>query len=284
MSQAPITPATPRDRWHLRSLLLTGWITFVLLVFGIGAWAAVTKIAGAVVGSGALEVQGNRQVIQHPTGGVIKAIHARDGDEVVAGQVLIEMEGDGLRPELDTVEGQWFEIVARKSRLHAERDGLDTITFDDELIDRAETDPKIVELMAAQRQQFEARRKLQGEETAQLDEQQAQIAKQNEGLVALAAATERQAELVQREIDAQQTLHDKGLTEMTRLLTPQRELARLRGHRGPGRVLARREPRQDRRARDREGAADLEGARGGDHRAARPRVPRDRAAREAAAR
>jgi HlyD family secretion protein len=226
------TSETPRDRWRLRSLLLTGWITFCLLVFGIGAWAAVTKIAGAVVGAGALEVQGNRQVIQHPTGGVIRAIHARDGDEVVAGQVLVEIDGDGLRPELDTVEGQWFEIVARKSRLHAERDGLNTITFDDELLERAGTDPKIVELMAAQRQQFEARRKLQGEETAQLDEQQAQIAKQNEGLEALAAATTRQAELVQREIDAQQTLHDKGLTEMTRLLTPQRELARLQGTAG----------------------------------------------------
>ena len=228
----PAAPQTPRDRWHLRRLMVIGWIAFGVLFVGIGAWAAVTKIAGAVVGAGALEVQGNRQVIQHPTGGVIRAIHARDGAEVVAGQILVEMEGDGLRPELDTVEGQWFEIVARKSRLHAERDGLDTITFDDELIERARTDPRIVELMAAQRQQFEARRKLQGEETAQLDEQQAQIAKQNEGLVALAAATARQAELVQREIDAQQTLHDKGLTEMTRLLTPQRELARLQGTAG----------------------------------------------------
>jgi HlyD family secretion protein len=232
MIPAANTPETPRDRWHLGRLMVIGWLTFAVLFAGIGAWAAVTKIAGAVVGAGALEVQGNRQVIQHPIGGVIRAIHARDGDEVDEGQILVEMEGDDLRPELDTVEGQWLEILARKSRLHAERDGLDTITFDDELVGRVETDPKIVELLAAQRQQFEARRKLQSEETAQLDEQQAQIAKQNEGLVALAAATERQAELVQLEIDAQQTLHDKGLTEMTRLLTPQRELARLQGTAG----------------------------------------------------
>ena len=54
------------------------------------------SISGAVVGSGALEVQGNRQVIQHPTGGVIKAIHARDGDEVKAGDVLVELDGDEL--------------------------------------------------------------------------------------------------------------------------------------------------------------------------------------------
>jgi HlyD family secretion protein len=232
MIPAANTPETPRDRWHLGRLMVIGWLTFAVLFAGIGAWAAVTKIAGAVVGAGALEVQGNRQVIQHPIGGVIRAIHARDGDEVDEGQILVEMEGDDLRPGLDTVEGQWLEILARKSRLHAERDGLDTITFDDELVGRVETDPKIVELLAAQRQQFEARRKLQSEETAQLDEQQAQIAKQNEGLVALAAATERQAELVQLEIDAQQTLHDKGLTEMTRLLTPQRELARLQGTAG----------------------------------------------------
>lgn len=232
MTPAANTTEAPRDRWRLRSLLLTGWLTFFLLVFGIGAWGAVSKIAGAVIGVGALEVQGNRQVVQHPTGGVIKAIHARDGDEVAAGQVLVEIDGDDLRPELDTVEGQWFEILARKSRLHAERDGLDAIAFDDELVDRAAADPAIADLMAAQRQQFEARRKLRGEEVAQLQEQQAQIARQNEGLEALAAATGRQAELVQQEIDAQQTLHAKGLTEMTRLLTPQRELARLEGTAG----------------------------------------------------
>ena len=223
------TPTETRDRWRLRPLMLTGWITFLFLIFGIGAWGAVSRIAGAVVGSGSLEVQGNRQVVQHPTGGVIKAILARDGDEVEAGDILIQLDGDDLRPELDIVEGQWFEILARKGRLSAERDGLDTLTFDPEVIQRAADQPRIADLITAQQRQFEARRKLQDEQTAQLDEQQAQIAKQNDGLEALATATQEQSDLISQEIEAQKSLLSQGLTQMTRLLTPQRELARLQG-------------------------------------------------------
>ena len=159
----PSASSATDDRWRLRPLILLGYLTLFLLVFGIGAWAAVSRIAGAVVSSGALEVQGNRQVVQHPTGGVIKTIQARDGDKVEAGDVLIELDGEDLSPELDTVEGQWFEMLARKSRLQAERDQLDTITFDPELISREATSSEIRTLIAAQEQQFAARLQLLGQ-------------------------------------------------------------------------------------------------------------------------
>jgi HlyD family secretion protein len=219
------------DRWRVRRLVLTGWLALGLLVFGIGAWGAATRIAGAVVSAGAIEVEGNRQVVQHPTGGVIAAINARDGDAVAQGAVLVELEGDALRTELGIVEGQWFEILARKGRLSAERDGLAAIGFDPEIAGRAGR-PEIAGLIAAQRQQFEARRKIQGEEQAQLEEQQAQIGKQNDGLLALQASTGSQIELVVRELEGQQKLLAQGLTEITRVLTPQRELARLKGVEG----------------------------------------------------
>jgi HlyD family secretion protein len=219
-------------RWNLRGFLLTGYVALFILVFGIGAWAAVTRISGAIVAAGAVEVEGNRQVVQHPIGGVIEAINARDGDEVKVGDVLIRLEGQSVISELGIVEGQWFEILARKSRLSAERDGLETIEFEPELVERAATAPEMTVLMEAQKQQFEARRKLQTEEEQQLGEQQQQIAKQIEGLIALSDATETQIELLTREIEGQEELLAQGLTQITRVLTPQRELARLRGAAG----------------------------------------------------
>lgn len=219
-------------RWNLRGFLLTGYVALFILVFGIGAWAAVTRISGAIVAAGAVEVEGNRQVVQHPIGGVIEAINARDGDEVKVGDVLIRLEGQSVISELGIVEGQWFEILARKSRLSAERDGLDAIEFEPELVERAATAPEMTVLMEAQKQQFEARRKLQTEEEQQLGEQQQQIAKQIEGLIALSDATETQIELLTREIEGQEELLAQGLTQITRVLTPQRELARLRGAAG----------------------------------------------------
>lgn len=224
--------ATIRPGWRLRQLMYTGYATLGLLVFGMGAWGAVTNISGAVVSSGSLEVEGNRQVVQHPTGGVIKAILARDGDQVKAGDVLIQLDSEDLFPELATVEGQWFEMLATRSRLQAERDGLPGIEFDPELTSRADGSPQVRDLMAAQQQQFDARRKLQSEEEGQLLEQRTQISKQNEGLVALQAATQSQIDLLSREIDGQQKLLDQGLTEVTRVLTPRRELARLQGTAG----------------------------------------------------
>lgn len=222
----------PGERWRARPFLLLGYGALFVLVFGLGTWGAMARISGAVVAVGFVAVEGNRQVVQHPTGGVIEAINVRDGDVVDAGDVLITLDGDSLVSELGIVEGQWFEILARKSRLAAERDGLEAIAFDPALVEAAAASPEMAALMKAQNQQFEARRKTQAEETAQLSERQTQIAKQIEGLDAGQAATQSQIELLSREIEGQEKLLAQGLTQVTRVLTPQRELARLKGAAG----------------------------------------------------
>jgi HlyD family secretion protein len=227
---AAVTDRDPTEhRWNVSGFLLLGYATLLALVVGLGVWGTLASISGAVIAHGAVEVEGNRQVVQHLTGGVITTIHVRDGDQVQAGDVLVELEGDQLRTELGIVEGQWFEILARKSRLSAERDVEDKIVFDPELLARAAADPEVAKLIDAQQQQFDARRKVQGEEDSQLAERAAQIENQIEGLTALQAATKTQIELLGREIEAQETLLAEGLTQLTRLLTPQRELARLKG-------------------------------------------------------
>ncbi len=221
----------PRDRWNLRPFLILGYSTLILTALGIGVWGAMARISGAIIAPGVVEVEGNRQVVQHLTGGVIDSIHVRNGDAVEAGDVLIELEGDTLRSELEIVEGQWFEILARKSRLSAERDLASAIEFNAELIARAE-DPEIAGLMTSQQQQFDATRKVLKEEQDQLNEREIQIAKQIEGLESVGAATKSQIDLLTREIEGQETLLAQGLTQLTRVLTPQRELARLRGSAG----------------------------------------------------
>lgn len=224
--------ASQSDSWGLRRFMLIGYLAVAFLVLGAGVWASVTRIAGAVVAPGTVAVEGNRQVVQHPTGGVIAAINARNGDEVAAGDILVELDGQNLRTDLGIVEGQWYEILARKSRLSAERDGLNTITFDPALVEKAQKSKEAAGLIAAQKQQFEARRALLAEETKQLEERQTQISNQNDGLVALKDATREQIDLLARELKGQEELLSQGLTQITRVLTPQRQLASLRGTAG----------------------------------------------------
>jgi HlyD family secretion protein len=229
-SSAPAPGAAPKGfDWSFRPFLLLGYATLAILVIGLGGWGVYARISGAVIAMGTVEVEGNRQVVQHPIGGVVTEIHARDGDVVSEGDVILRLEGDTQRAEFRTVEGQFFELLARQNRLQALRDRTDTITFDPELLDRSAKDAHVRDLLVAQQGQFEASRDTLRKEQSQLDERSVQIGKQIEGLEFQLAATREQVDLTGQELAAQEKLMSQGLTQLTRVLSARRDLAQLRG-------------------------------------------------------
>ena len=62
------------NSWSARTPLIIGFIGLLTLVGGFGTWAVVSNIAGAVIAPGRIEVESNRQVVQHPDGGVVTEI------------------------------------------------------------------------------------------------------------------------------------------------------------------------------------------------------------------
>ena len=162
----------PKKRWSTRGPMTAGLLALVLLVGGFGTWAVMAQITGAVITSGQIEVDRNRQVIQHPDGGVVAEILVDEGDTVAAGDLLIKLDATTLQSELAIVEGQLFELMARRGRLEAERDGIETLTFDPILM----AAPTGSELMEGQRRLFDARLESTKRATEQLDQQRAQIA------------------------------------------------------------------------------------------------------------
>ena len=220
------------SRLGARLPLTVGFSAVVLMLGGLGAWSVGTNIAGAVVAPGVVEVESDRQVVQHPDGGVVGEILARDGDSVAAGDVLIRLDGTFLRSELAIVEGQLAEIFARSARLKAERDDAESPEFDDLPEFTLIGAEALEEQIAGQRTLFEARRAALASEQRQLGEQQAQIDRQIEGTEAQLAALNRQLTLITEELADVQSLFDRGLVQGTRLLELQREEARLLGEIG----------------------------------------------------
>ena len=106
-------------KWSARMPLVVGFAALAVLIGGFGTWAVMTEIAGAIVAPGRIEVERNRQVVQHPTGGVVAAIAVSEGDVVQAGDLLIELDATSLKSRLAIAEGQLFEIVAAGSRPNA---------------------------------------------------------------------------------------------------------------------------------------------------------------------
>ena len=232
----PSPAAPPRaadaNRFSSRGPLVLGFLTLLLLVGGFGAWSVLTTITGAVVAPGQLEVEQNRQVVQHPDGGVVEAILVAEGDTVTAGQPLIRLDGTQLQTELVIVEGQLYELLARRGRLEAERDDATEITFPAELVTLAKTRDDAAGLMEGQRRLFEARRDTLARQTEQLGKRASQTTSQIEGIDAQKAALTSQLALIREETASVQKLFDKGLAQQSRLLSLEREEARLQGQVG----------------------------------------------------
>ncbi len=219
-------------KWSARRPVLLGLVTLGILVGGFGTWAVMVNISGAVIASGQVEVEQNRQIVQHPDGGVVEAINVTEGQLVAAGDVLFRLDGNMLASELSIVESQFFEILARRGRLTAERDGLDRITFPEELVRVAGERPEVDELMVGQHRLYDARAETIRQQISQLDRRRDQIASQVEGIRAQNHALTRQLEFILEELGAQQTLFERGLAQAPRVLALQREEARLEGQRG----------------------------------------------------
>lgn len=209
-----------------------GFVALAVLVGVLGVWSVQARIAGAVIASGMIEVESNRQVIQHPQGGVVGDILAKDGDAVKAGDVVLRLDTTMQKSELAIVEGQLAEIQVRKARLGAERDGLDDLVVPEALLEAAKGDPVTQELLDGQRSLFRARATSLRREAEQLQEQITQTRNQIVGAEAQLAAFKTQEELIKKELLDSETLLEKGLIQATRVSSLRREYARLLGEIG----------------------------------------------------
>lgn len=225
-------PDSGPDVTSPRRALTIGLIVMVILFGGFGGWAVMTEIAGAVIASGRIEVDRNRQVVQHIDGGIIDRIAVRDGDIVARGDILIELDGSSLESELSIIEGQLFELMARRGRLEAERDNTTGVDFDPWLHVLAAERPTVADTMAGQVNLFEVRRESLDRQVEQLGKRRAQIQSQLNGITAQEIATNTQLLLIQEELGDQQTLLASGLAQKSRLLALQREEANLSGRIG----------------------------------------------------
>lgn len=212
-------------RYPARRAVWSGVMALVVLLAGLGGWAALVPLGAAVIAPGRIEVQRNRQIVQHPDGGVVAALLVAEGDQVQAGQVLLRLDGSALRTERAVIATQRDALLAERARLMAERDGS-LPAFPPDLASRAP------DLVSGQRRLFAARQTTLNRQVEQLNRRLDQIAAQVAGIRAQEAALQDQLALTREELAVQQRLRDKGLAQAARVLGLERQIAALRGDAG----------------------------------------------------
>ncbi|PYC47046.1 HlyD family type I secretion periplasmic adaptor subunit [Litorivita pollutaquae] len=215
--------------WSARVPLMAGIITLAVLLLGFGTWATFTQISGAIIAGGRIEVDQNRQIVQHPDGGVVDAVLVKEGETVSAGTILLRLDDTRLRSQLAITEGQLYELMARRGRLEAERDGTKSAVFDPLLIRAGQANSNVAGLVSGQMRLLEARSKTEEQAREQLQKRRSQIGNQIDGLTAQSDALQRQLALIGEELASQKSLLDRGLAQSARVLGLQREEARLLG-------------------------------------------------------
>ncbi|MEX1660901.1 HlyD family type I secretion periplasmic adaptor subunit [Thioclava sp. 15-R06ZXC-3] len=221
-----------KSAWSARWPISIGVLGLVLLLGGFGSWAAFTNIAGAVIANGRIEVDQNRQVVQHPDGGVVSEILVDEGEMVAADQPLLRLDATTLKSKLVITENELYELMARRGRLEAERDGNAQASFDPLLVQAARDNADVRGLIEGQKRLLAARAGNLTNEIAQLTKRKSQIADQIKGIVAQQDALREQTDLIGSELSDQQSLLDKGLAQASRVLSLRREQAGLQGSLG----------------------------------------------------
>ncbi|PIP00583.1 HlyD family type I secretion periplasmic adaptor subunit [Pleomorphomonas carboxyditropha] len=226
---------SPDTRSHLiRSLrrnLLAGVAGVLMLIGGIGGWAATTELSGAVIATGVLVVEGNAKKVQHPEGGIIDELLVREGQEVLAGEIVVRMDDTSVQAGLSAVEKNILQLLARQARLEAERDGRPDMSPPDALLARLQGEDASVAL-ASERRLFEDRRASRDSQKARLREQIQQLREQIGGVEIQQQAKTKEIELIAKELDGQRSLFAKGLTSLSQVNSLDRSATRLQGERG----------------------------------------------------
>jgi HlyD family secretion protein len=217
-------------RRSLRLHLIIGLAVVIVLAGGLGGWASTVEISGALIAPGQIVVESNVKKVQHPTGGVVGELRARDGDIVKAGDVVVRLDDTVTKASLAIVTKNLDALWARAGRLEAEQRGLDKITFPPQLLERAD-DPDVKRLMASETKLFEVRVNGRIGQKAQLRERVTQLNEEIAGLTAQEKAKDQEIALVEKELVGVHDLYEKHLVQLTRLTTLERDAARLNGER-----------------------------------------------------
>lgn len=226
------TTKTSRNiRRSMRRQTLGGLVAVAALFGGFGVWAATTALSGAVIAAGQVVVETNVKKVQHPTGGVVGEIRVRDGDQVMAGDLLLRLDETVTRANLSMISKQLDQFEARNARLSAERDGLAEIKFQASLLERKDN-PDVAEALRGELGLFEARRVAMNGQRSQLTERTAQLREEIRGLDAQVTSKRQQIALINQELEGVQKLYNQNLVPITRLTTLQREASRLHGEEG----------------------------------------------------
>jgi HlyD family secretion protein len=204
----------------------------VLVVFGaFGAFAYFAPLDSAAIAPGRVAAESSTKLVQHLEGGIVREILVKESQPVKQGDVLFRFEPTQARATTELLKKQIDAAMAAQARLIAERDGSARLGFPDALAARGSV-PETAAAMTDEQTRFAERRRILDSKLAILTTRVAQTTKELEGWQRQEQAYRDQITSMASEIAAVTPLAERGYYPRNKLLSLNRERARLEGQLG----------------------------------------------------
>jgi len=244
MSLFPWNPHPARDvvgdadqrlptRWdNPRREIWIGAVAIAVFVGLITIWSVAAHLDEGVTAAGQVVVSGNRQAVQSKDGGVVGKLLVREGDHVVAGQILLEIDVAELKASAQALSNSIIEQQALEKRLNTEMTGPGAISAMAPPSNSPQDRAAAAAASKLQTLELTRRQAALKSNQAVLQDQIGQIQEQISGYDRQIDANKREQALSKQELTSLQDLADKGFVPMSRIRQLQRSQVELEGAAG----------------------------------------------------
>jgi HlyD family type I secretion membrane fusion protein len=209
-------------------IALVGWLIIAAFFGGLGTWAVTAPLNGAVVANAVIKIDGNRKSVQHLDGGIVKELHVREGDRVLAGDLLIVLDETQARAEYDVLTQEYAVLRATEIRLRTELEHGPELVMPPDLKARTD-DPYLKSVWNGQLNQFQSRRASLEGQRGVIREKINQLGSQIVGAEAQVKSFTDQINSVHKEATDIAPLVERGLIARPRILQLERTAYGLEG-------------------------------------------------------
>lgn len=210
-----------------RDLKAGGFLIAAVFVVLLG-WASLARLDAAALAPGSIAVMGNLKQVQHPTGGVVTAVHVGEGQKVKQGELLIELAAPELRAAERALTSDYLNLLAQRNRLIAELDGKSKFEAPAEFASLPPQDKTLADdAIRLQAAQLKASASTLAAQQGILDQQARQLREQQAGYRKQLSSTIRQQQLLADELDGIREIAKKGFASKNRVRALERAEAEL---------------------------------------------------------
>lgn len=197
-------------------ILFGTYIIIFFFVFG-GLWSAFAPLDSAAHISGILVSSSNKKILNHPQGGILKAIYVKQGEHVKEGDPIVALDDVGFKSQYESYLHQYRSLLANEAMLIAERDNLDSITFPAFLLDNA-SDPEVKKTMDIQINLLQSRKDIFTGTISSLHHKLEQTHKQIEALKVKKETLIKTYDFIKDRVSATNELVKKGFAQKAQLM------------------------------------------------------------------